>query len=314
MNCGDLFLNLPNAVAVFHAGVRPMHVIYLSCAAFFLAVDPVLASGEMRIDGALVTVIEQTEVPARDAGVLLEVMPAAGETVTARQVLGKVEDDDARTALEKAVAEASIAEAKAANDIEIRFAKKASELAQAELRRAKESVGRVERSISKTEMDKIVLEAERCVLAVEEAEHEMQIAKQTWHLKKTEVDAAKQVLERRRIVSPLDGVVVEIHRRRGEWVKPGDPVFRLMRIDRLRIEAFVSAEQLTAAGVGRGVSFQYEAPGSPPRTYPGKLVFVSPEVDPVNGQIRIWAEVENIAQSLRPGVRGTLLIPSVGQP
>jgi macrolide-specific efflux system membrane fusion protein len=230
------------------------------------------------------------------------------------QVLGKIEDDDARIALKKAEAEATIAESKALNDVDVRFAKKASDVAQAELKRARESVERVERSISKTEMDKLVLEAERCVLAVESAEHEAEIAKQTWQLKKTEVEAAKQVVDRRRITSPLDGVVVEIHRRRGEWVKPGDPVFRLMRIDRLRIEGFVTAEQIAASDVGRAVTFHHEVPGGSPRVYSGKLVFISPEVDPVNGQIRIWAEVENRDQSLRPGVRGSLVLPAVGAP
>jgi macrolide-specific efflux system membrane fusion protein len=272
------------------------------------------SAAEVRVEGALVTIIEHAEVPARDAGVLLELAPSAGDTVKSGQVLGKIEDDDARIALKKAEAEATIAEAKALNDVDVRYAKKAAEVAQSELRRARESVERVERSISKTEMDKLVLEAERGVLAVEEAEHELQIARQTWNLKKTEVEAAKQVVDRRRITSPLDGVVVEIHRRRGEWVKPGDPVFRLLRIDRLRIESFVAAEQVAGSDVGRAVTFQYGVSGAAPRTYPGKLVFVSPEVDPVNGQIRVWAEVENRDQSLRPGVRGMLVVPAAAAP
>jgi multidrug efflux pump subunit AcrA (membrane-fusion protein) len=37
-------------------------------------------------------------------------------------------------------------------------------------------------------------------------------------------------------------------------------------------------------------------------------VFVSPEVDPVNGQVRVWAEVENRDGQLRPGVHGKLSI------
>ncbi len=38
------------------------------------------------------------------------------------------------------------------------------------------------------------------------------------------------------------------------------------------------------------------------------MVFVSPEVDPVNGQARIWAEVENRGGELRPGLHGKLSI------
>jgi macrolide-specific efflux system membrane fusion protein len=38
------------------------------------------------------------------------------------------------------------------------------------------------------------------------------------------------------------------------------------------------------------------------------VVFVSPEVDPVNGQVRIWAEIDNKSLVLRPGLQGALLI------
>jgi hypothetical protein len=43
--------------------------------------------------------------------------------------------------------------------------------------------------------------------------------------------------------------------------------------------------------------------------FPGKLVFISPEVNEVNGeQVEIWAEVENKNLTLRPGMHGTLVI------
>jgi multidrug efflux pump subunit AcrA (membrane-fusion protein) len=37
-------------------------------------------------------------------------------------------------------------------------------------------------------------------------------------------------------------------------------------------------------------------------------VFVSPEVDPVNGQVRVLAEVDNPDGVLRPGLRATMTI------
>ena len=42
--------------------------------------------------------------------------------------------------------------------------------------------------------------------------------------------------------------------------------------------------------------------------FPGVLRFVSPEVSPVDGRVRIWAEIENPDLLLRPGVRGSLAI------
>jgi hypothetical protein len=38
------------------------------------------------------------------------------------------------------------------------------------------------------------------------------------------------------------------------------------------------------------------------------VVFVSPEVEPVTGQFRIWSEVRNRDGLLSPGLSGTLTI------
>jgi hypothetical protein len=43
-------------------------------------------------------------------------------------------------------------------------------------------------------------------------------------------------------------------------------------------------------------------------------VFVSPEVNPVNGQVRVWAEVENRGLLLRPGLQAALTIHLAEEP
>jgi multidrug efflux pump subunit AcrA (membrane-fusion protein) len=289
--------------------LRHSGILFLLAAAVAARADD---GGEVRIDGALLTLIEQTDVPARDSGVLTSIGVQEGQSVAVDQVVANVDDADARLLLVKAQAEASIAESAAKNDVDVRFARKAAEVAQAELRRSKESIERFERSISQTELDKITLEAERATLAVESAERELQAARLTLALKQAEVAVAQQVVERRIVRAPLKGLVVQIHRRRGEWVKPGEPVVRLMRIDRLRVEAFVAAGASPPAAGGRA-TFELPQVTGEPRRFPGKLEFVSPEVDPVNGQIRIWAEIENEGQMLRPGQRGTLrFAPAAG--
>ena len=51
------------------------------------------------------------------------------------------------------------------------------------------------------------------------------------------------------------------------------------------------------------------AAGTMPRsTIAGKIVFVSPEIDPVNGQVRVWAEIDNTDFKLRPGLHGSMVI------
>jgi macrolide-specific efflux system membrane fusion protein len=101
---------------------------------------------------------------------------------------------------------------------------------------------------------------------------------------------------------------VRVDRHRGEWVEPGDPVLRILRIDRLRAEGFVKVHHTEHDLENCLVTLKVNLPGEPGAVFPGKVVFLSPEVDPVNAQVRIWAEIENRGTRLRPGMRATMSI------
>ena len=81
-----------------------------------------------------------------------------------------------------------------------------------------------------------------------------------------------------------------------------------MRINRLRAEGFLDARHLSAPLAGRRIKLVVDLPAGGKTTFDGELRFVSPEIDPVDGKMRLWAEVENDGLLLRPGLRGTLLI------
>ncbi|MBI2477751.1 MAG: hypothetical protein HYV60_03615, partial [Planctomycetia bacterium] len=40
----------------------------------------------------------------------------------------------------------------------------------------------------------------------------------------------------------------------------------------------------------------------------GEVTFVSPEIHPVNGMVRVWVEIDNRAAALRPGLQATIKI------
>ena len=161
----------------------------------------------------------------------------------------------------------------------------------------------------------MVSEGDRYVLLTDimgEEDHygdiDFKVAGMSRFVRLAEYNAAEEVLGRCGIEAPVDGVVTKVYRHAGEWVKPGDPVFRLVRIDRLRAEGFLEAKYATKDLTGAPVRLVVEQ-GGRQAEFPGKIVFVSPEIDPVNGQARVWAEIENEEMRLRAGMRGTLLIP-----
>jgi macrolide-specific efflux system membrane fusion protein len=194
------------------------------------------------------------------------------------------------------------------NDIKVRFARKSQEVAAAELRRSQESVEKFPKSVSQTELDKLKLLADKANLEVEQATFDSEQALLSRQLKQNDVDRAQLQLDRRQIRAPFPGMIVQWKRQRGEWVEAGTPVVRMIRLNRLRAEAFASAKSLPPDVIGRTVHLLIDLPGKPNSKFEGKLTFVDPEIDPVNGQVRIWAEIDNTALTLRPGQTAVLVI------
>jgi membrane fusion protein, multidrug efflux system len=266
------------------------------------------STGAIHVDSVVVTLIEQVEVSAREAGPLVGVEVKEGELVTEGKLLARLDDTEATLARNKAQLELDIAKKQATSDVKTRYAKKSLDVATAEEQRGLESVGKFSKSVSQSELDQLRLTKERSALELEQAKEDQQIAALTAKLKENEVETATYNIDRRRVVSPLSGLVVQIKRHQGEWVQPGESIIRILRIDRLRAEAFLNAREVGGDLVGRPVTLSVDLPGASHAEFRGKIVFVSPEVNPVNGQFRVWAEVENRDQLLRPGLQGAMVI------
>jgi membrane fusion protein (multidrug efflux system) len=130
----------------------------------------------------------------------------------------------------------------------------------------------------------------------------------------TTLDIARARLDRRRLTSPFDGVVVEHLKQPGEWCEAGEAVVRVLQLNPLHIEGFASADVAGTLKTGLKVHAQVltatTASASettavkaefPPVMLEGRLIFISPEVDALNRQVRIRAEVSNPELRLRPG-------------
>ncbi len=269
------------------------------------------APTEIRLPAVVVTLIEQVEVPSQEQGVLLKHLVTEGQVVEEGQALGQMDDRDVRVLRQRAETELELARRAAANDLKVRFAEKSAEVAKAELKRAVDSIEKFPKSVSQTELDRLQLLAEKAALEMEQAQEDQATARLQQTLKQHDLERIQHQLERRRIVAPITGVVVQWKKHQGEWLEPGTPVARVIRMHRLRAEGFAPAATLTKDAVGRSVTLSVEAPGQPPLKLPGELVFVSPEIDPVNNQVRFWAEVDNPQLKLRPGQSGGLVIHAI---
>jgi macrolide-specific efflux system membrane fusion protein len=261
------------------------------------------------IDDVQVTLVADVQAPARQDGVLAALLVKEGDLVAREDKLGRLDSELAAIDERLARTEFEISRLRAENDVDRRFARKSLEVAKSELARSLESVTSFPKSISKTELDRLRLVVEKTDLSIEQSERDLQEAVLTKSLKEQTVHAARKQLNDHQITAPATGMVVQVFRQAGEWLNRGDPVVRIVQLDRLRIEAFVDGTRFGAKLVGCPVTLTTQLPpGDVVGRFQGRIAFVSPEVQPVNGQVRIWADVENPELTLRPGVRGTLTI------
>ena len=262
----------------------------------------------MEAESTLLTIIEEVEIPAKVEGVLASIDVREGQMIEAQAVVARLEDAESRLTHDRASIEYKIAEKQAKNDLKIRISRKAADVARTELRRGLESNQIKKNAVTEAEIDRLRLAADKSELEIEQALHEQETAELTSRLKETEVQLAQQAIDRRALVSPISGMVVQVNSQRGEWVQAGKTVVRVLRLDRLRVEGFVHSKSLTGDLVGRKVTLTVDLPGKPGSEFSGAVVFVSPEVDPVNQTVRVWAEIENKKLLLRPGLRGKVTI------
>ena len=274
-----------------------------------LAMAPVWAAAEeIKVAGALVKLIDQLDVPAREAGTIVELVVREGSRVKLGDALVRVDDTEARFALERAQVEFQIAGQNAASDVAVRSAQRAQQTADVELRRAEDARQRLRESITESELEKLRLAADQAKLAVEKAVHERAVAQLQRESKKVEADFAARNVKRREATALFPGVVVQVNKHVGDWVQPGDKMLRVIRLDRLRVEGFLDAAYATQVGEGVPAALAVDLPGKPGSVFQGKITFVSPEIDPFNRSVRVLAEIENPGLSLQPGLRGTLVV------
>ncbi|QDU73820.1 multidrug resistance protein MdtN [Bremerella volcania] len=289
------------------SGKRKITFAGLGLLITLLVAFPVVAQ-EIEVSATLLKIIESVEIPAQQSGVLKMVKAQEGTIVDRGEVIAKIDDEEKVLEVQKAKVDFDIAAREAKNDVNIRFAKKSLEVAAAELMRSEEALSIAEKSVSQTEMDRLRLLVEKSRLEIEQSEEKTAIAKLTAELRDAELQIVKTQLKKHQIESPIQGMVVAVFRRSGEWVETSDSVVKVVRIDRLRAEGFIRNEEAMIELIGSKATVTVEIPNREPIQVEGEVTFVDPEVDPVNGQVRVWVDLENEDLKLRPGLRASMTI------
>lgn len=264
------------------------------------------------MEDALLVLAEEVEVSASASGVLHELLVREGSLVEGGDSLLRVDNRRAKVSVAQARVELEIAEEEARSDVKQRHAQKASDLARSEYDRALAIDAASPASVSDRELERLRLAAEVAELEVERAAHERQVAKLKQQLQQEALQLAQHDEQVHHVTAPIDGLVVELEKRLGEWVERGDTVARIVRVDRIRAEGFLPVAQASLDLTGSPAAFRVMLAGKPV-TAKGQVVFVDPKADPVSSLARVWVEFDVTDRRLRPGLRGEVRIEPAGK-
>ncbi len=257
---------------------------------------------------------EEALVPAQEAGVLKKILVHEGDQVSGDQLLAQIDDAIPLAQRDVAYYKLQAATKKSEDDIDIRFAKMAAKVAKVEYDEAEDANRKVPGTVTHSEELRRLLDWHKMELSAEKSTKDQLVAKMEAKMAEGELRTAEENIKRRRIVAPiwfdragkpLDAVVVELTQHVGQWVQIGEPVLRLVCMDRLRVNGSLKAEEHRPSEIqGCDAEITVTLPHLGRLTFPGKIVYVKPVVE--GGYLQVRAEVENRKQNgvwiLNPGM------------
>jgi RND family efflux transporter MFP subunit len=225
-------------------------------------------------------------------GLIQECLVRPGDRVKGGQVLGRLFNKDVLAEL------ASRTVALESSETAVHQREAALEVERTKLRRA----GILYNRNVAVSMQELQLQQ----LAVKTVELELQAANQSRRMAEVQLHAAKVMVAAREIVSPHDGIIVEIYKKVGETITGGLPIYKVVAIDRMRVTGYLDVGDAWRVHQGQAARITPELEGGDlpieREVFEGKIVFVDSEIDPKTRTCRVFAEVENRGDLLRSGL------------
>jgi multidrug efflux pump subunit AcrA (membrane-fusion protein) len=260
-------------------------------AAIYGTVD--CSAAEYQLRGAFVKLKKDIDVPAQSSGVIKNLKIHKGSIVGPESVMGTLDDTEAIANVSFAQAQLDSAKLQATIDVGVQVAIAGAKAAQAEYDAMLFANRRTPGAFSAADVRRAKFQAERAKLQVENEQFNMKIAGFDVGTRTAQLSVSIDQLKRRQITAPLDGVVVEIARHPGEYVREGETILRVVQMDVLTVSGFLNVKTDGRPPLmNRAVTIMVESDKGKSATLEGRVIFVSP-VPLLDGDYRVEAEFEN---------------------
>ena len=267
------------------------------------------SSGKIIADSATIKCVHSYPISAQTDGLISEMLTDEGMSVKKGDHLLTIDDRVAKVEVAVALKELEAAEKQAAETANVEFAKKSSEVADAEFKAESEMF--LKGAAGESQLKRIKLEAEKARFGIRVSEVEHAKEGLAAEVAREKYEAAKVRLQLHRVVASHDGIIVRRLRDQGEWTRAGEPVLDFLGMAEMKVEARVLVSGLSLARL-QGAPMKIQVPVSATQTLniESKIEFVSPEIE--SGYVRVSARVQNQAPDgiwvLRKGMDATVEI------
>lgn len=204
-----------------------------------------------------------------------ELTAVGGQKVKKGELLARARDAEVVAALERS-------RLLAGNDLEVRGAAAAQELAEFRFEQLKRG-----QSFSPSEFEELRIQA-----LTAKVQHDQ--AKVNLQQRQYELGQLEGQYERFRLEAPFDGIVEEVLGEVGMAVTEQTKVLRMVNTDRLWLEAYAETSETLQLGIkgGEPAWVLMDLPGRA-RIVEGRVLYVSPVADSVSQTRRVRVEIEN---------------------
>ncbi|HEX4785428.1 MAG TPA: efflux RND transporter periplasmic adaptor subunit [Candidatus Sulfotelmatobacter sp.] len=246
------------------------------------------ADDAVTVSGPLI-VEHQLDVLAQREGVIESLRADVGSRVKSGAVLAQLDDRELTADVEAAHAKADGTEA------ELKSWQSESKVLDADFDRAKKLWDAQLIPLEQFEHAKFKAEEEK--FEVQRVQQALLTARATEHSLELE-------LEKTRIHAPFDGVIARRYVRQGQQIARGDRLFWISGDGPLRIR-FTLPERFIGK-IKNGQEMVLSTPDLPNETFKGRVIEVSPVVDPASSTFEVEVALVGSRGNLRPGMNASV--------
>ena len=124
----------------------------------------------------------------------------------------------------------------------------------------------------------------------------------------------RERIAKSRVATPIGGTVLATYAKAGEFVQPGQPLFKIANLDSLDLRAYVTGAQLASVRLGQPADVTIDADAHEQRVLPGRVTWISANAEFTPTPIQTRDERTDLVYAVKIRVANPGGIAKIGMP